>query len=48
MDKGESSLYKMFAVFVILIFIFLILDVSLSYFNVGGTLVPVINLLPSL
>jgi hypothetical protein len=48
MNKGEMGLYKMFAVFVILLFAFLVLDVSFSYFNIGGVLVPIINLLPSL
>jgi hypothetical protein len=48
MNKGEVGLHKMFTVFTILLFIFLVLDVSFSYFSIEGALVPLINLLPSL
>jgi hypothetical protein len=53
MDKGEAKLFRLFVIFSIFLFVFLIVDLSMSYIStynlVKGEykIVPVISLLPT-
>ena len=46
--KGNAALRIPFIIAVMMMFAFFVFDLSMTYFVVGQTLVPVVNLLPLL